>query len=419
MLLKLDYGNSGLQKLILQCSSGVGSELMDFGDDQLQALVESGVLWDVTDVAAKKGFSAGQSSWPAAAESLTLDGRQYAYPCNVGTYILIYNKNVFDRLGVPYPKGLMTMDELLELAAKLDTYASGTTKAGEDGVHAIAALGWRVLFEIQHGEYFSEKGLPEIANSLTLKRALQMHKDLLYKYRVMPSVLEMKTMSGQGGWGAGNLNQFAEGRFAMIVTGDWALNAFGRTYQHQIERLEEAGIKEGDIKDPTKRPLRLGATLVPRFADLPPCYRVSCRLNGINKHSPHREQAVSFLQYLAGPSYASLINQTADYLPGNPKYADLGVEPGPPALARQEMHEATKQAVSYGYSPRRSPFLLMTDVTGALDEQVNRLESYPDLTPDDLLQSAQKQLNALLRRNLDRDPRLKELFEQRFGAVPR
>ncbi|CAN5572007.1 hypothetical protein BH09VER1_BH09VER1_31270 [soil metagenome] len=415
-LLVLDYGNMDLQKLILQCSSGVGPDVMDFGDDQLEALVQTGVLWDVTEEAKKRGFSASKDSWPTAERSMTLDGRQYGYPCNTGAPILIYNKNVFDQFGIPYPKGLLTMDEFLALAAKLDTYASGETQPGSVGIHALTGLNYRILFELQRGEFFSADGLPRLADSPELKRAFQLHKDLIFKYRIMPTTVEAKAMSGQGGWGSGNLNQFASGRFAMIVSGDWALNAFGRKYQQEIKALTEAGIKPEDIKDPTKRPLRLGAVLIPRFADLPPSYRVTCRLNGINVHSPHREQALEFQQYLAGPTYSRQINESADYLPGNPKYADDGVEPGPPDLARVEMHEMTKEAVNCGYTMRRSPFILTTDITRALDEQISRLESDPNLAVDDLLADAQQQVDVLLKRNLNRDPRMRELYEQRFGS---
>nr|HRJ72574.1 ABC transporter substrate-binding protein [Terrimicrobiaceae bacterium] len=116
LALSLDYGNAGLQKIILQCSSGVGPDIFDYADDQLQALAEAGVVWDVTAAAQEMGFSAARDTWPAAAPLLAYDGRQYGYPCNLDVYLLIYNKNVFDDFGVPYPTGLMTMEEFFAIA---------------------------------------------------------------------------------------------------------------------------------------------------------------------------------------------------------------------------------------------------------------------------------------------------------------
>lgn len=75
-------------------------------------------------------------------------------------------------------------------------------------------------------------------------------------------------------------------------------------------------------------------------------------------------------------------------LPGNPRYARLGVEPGPPALDRMALQSATEEAIGMGYSPRRSPFLLSSDVARVLAEQANRLESNPELSTDALLKTA-------------------------------
>jgi ABC-type glycerol-3-phosphate transport system substrate-binding protein len=224
-------------------------------------------------------------------------------------------------------------------------------------------------------------------------------------------------MSGQGGWGSGNLNQFSVGRFAMAITGHWSLIAFGQAYHQQMEYLEKHGIKEDDIKDHLEKPLRIGAVLIPHFAGHPPSYRVSSRVAGINAKSPRREDALYFLQYLAGPTYSKLLNEGADFLPGNPKYAQLGVEPGPPALSRPELQKATEEAMTHGYSPRRSPFLLTSDITRIIAAQISRLESDPRISTEALLGAAESDLNTLMRRNLERNPDLKKLYIERFGEA--
>ena len=65
-----------------------------------------------------------------------------------------------------------------------------------------------------------------------LPTAFQMHRDTIYKYKVSPSSVALKAMSGQGGFGSGEaLGQFADGHFAMIVIGKWALTNFRAAYQ--------------------------------------------------------------------------------------------------------------------------------------------------------------------------------------------
>ncbi len=413
--LSLDYGSSGAQKIILQSASGVGPDIFDFGSEDIGTYVEAGVVWDVTEAAAKMGFSAEKSGWPNGSMTYTQEGRQYGFPCNTGSSILIYNKNVFDHFGIPYPSGLMTWDALVELAQKVN---SATTEKSEGpAIFACTGFDWRTFFDTLGGEFFDEKGALRIANSPDLMTAFQMHHDFIYKHRLMPSTVEAKQMSGQGGWGSGNLNQVAANRYAMVVTGHWSLIAFGRAYQKQVENFERQGIKIEDIKNPLERPLRLGAVLVPHFAGKPPINRVGSRVAGINAKSPRREEALAFLQYLAGPVYSKLLNESADWLPGNPEFANLGVDPGPPDLARLELQKTTEIAMASGYAPRDSPFILSSDVIRVLRAQISRMESDPNLPVDALLQTAGDELQTLLRRNLERSPDLKKLYIERFGEA--
>ena len=45
------------------------------------------------------------------------------------------------------------------------------------------------------------------------------------------------------------------------------------------------------------------------------------------------------------------------------------------------------------------------------------MESNPSLTTDALLQTADQELQTLLRRNLDRDPVMRQLYVNRFGET--
>ena len=52
-------------------------------------------------------------------------GKIYGLPVFTNNMITYYNKDIFDRFGVPYPKDGMTWDEMLELARRLDRTDSG------------------------------------------------------------------------------------------------------------------------------------------------------------------------------------------------------------------------------------------------------------------------------------------------------
>jgi len=415
--LELDFGDAGMQKVLLQCSSGIGPDIFDiYGKNELQGYVEAGVLWDVTSAADQRGFSAVKNMWPGLAEAMTYEGRQYAYPCNIVINILIYNKNVFDYYGVAYPEKVETWDQLVELGRKVST--EGTGKAGLDGpIYGLARITWKDFFASQRGEFFDPAGhLLDLVTNAELRKAFEWHRDLIFKHKLALTSVQLQSMGGQGGWGASEFNQFASGKFAMIAAGNYALLLFGRAHAEQIKEIAALGGKIEDIRDPLKRPLRLGSVLLPGFAGHTPCYEVECRMAGINPYGAHREQALDFLQYLTGPSYSSLINRNEDGMPGNPKYATLGVATQADDLGTAQIHQTAAQAMAFGYSPRSSPFLLDNDVAQVIMGEISRLESNPQIGIDELLSDAQRQLNRLLRRNLNHDPALKKRYVQSYAG---
>ena len=406
----LDFGSNRIEKVIVQSSSGVGPDLFQVGGGtQLQTYVASGIALDVTSEAKQMGFAADQC-WPAVRGELIEHGRQYAYPANVNVNILIYNKVVFERFGVPYPRQNMTWDEFFELAKKL------THRAGAETVYGVTGLSWGAYFESQRGQYFSEDGTRLLIGEGPVRKAFEMHRDMLFKHRASPTALELKAMSGQGGWGSGAINQFGDGRFAMIAIGKWALIRFRSTYKDQIAKLETW--QKTSPRDEKARPMvmRLGSVVMPHFAGRRPSYAAGARTTAVNALSPHRREAVKFLQFLASEEYSRIVNEGVDALPGNPKFVNVGLEAGEPALSELEMHSNTLKAIEYGYQPRRSPFLLTSDVDRVLSEQISRIEADSTLSVAEVLATAQQELQRLMQRNLDRDPKLKTRYKQLTGS---
>jgi len=156
---------------------------------------------------------------------------------------------------------LLGWDEFISLGEKINHASSGR-------IFPVAGLSWQVLFESLRGEFFTKDGMPRSTDNAELRTALQMHKDTIYKHRIMPTTIELNALAGQGGWGAGSLNQFGAGRFGMIITGQWALSAFGRTYEQQIAELRKRGLEAAKISDPLQRPFRLGCALIPPFPNV-------------------------------------------------------------------------------------------------------------------------------------------------------
>lgn len=58
------------------------------------------------------------------------EGKLYGIPYSINRYALVYNKDIFDRFGVPYPSDGMTWDEVFELAKKVNRMDGGVFYQG-------------------------------------------------------------------------------------------------------------------------------------------------------------------------------------------------------------------------------------------------------------------------------------------------
>jgi ABC-type glycerol-3-phosphate transport system substrate-binding protein len=156
--------------------------------------------------------------------------------------------------------------------------------------------------------------------------------------------------------------------------------------------------------------------MLPHIAGLRPRYAVSARSVAINALSHNRREALKFVKFLASKEYSQIVNEGVDALPGNPQFANVGLQEGEPALSELEMHRNTIKTLEYGHQLRRSPFLLTSDVGRVLSDGISRIESDASLPVAAVLAGAQEELERLMQRNLDRDPMLREKYKQLTGS---
>jgi multiple sugar transport system substrate-binding protein len=109
---------------------------------QLQALVENGLLADLTDVWQTHIIPNGVSA--DLADALRFNGRIYAAPWASLNNTLVYNKKIFERLGLREPT---TFEEFLDVCARIK--AAGIYPIG----HHNASWGSFVWLQIMLGSY--------------------------------------------------------------------------------------------------------------------------------------------------------------------------------------------------------------------------------------------------------------------------
>lgn len=390
---EVDPGLGGDQtKLIVQCATGTGPDIIDTDLGGMQTLVRAGILLDLTPHARKMGFSPDRT-YPALADALTVDGRQYAFPDNVWANAIVYNKRIFDDHGVPYPRADWTYEDFVAAGKKIRF-----TK-GKSGTTHLAVANWYSTWFVQDllagcgARYFSDDGLHCRLGEPAAIEAMQRFHDLMHVQRVLPSAAELANLSAQGGWGSFGLTTFFDERAAMISIGRWLLVQLGN-YPHL------KGV--------------LGAAPLPRSGRRPSRGMGGTRCAGINAKGRHATEALAFLAYLASAPYNALIAKDGDSLPPNPHVArsgrDLVNAWAPDPAFHQVFIGAMERARSVDYSPYVDPNLVIR----WLDERVGKVENKL-LTPADAMRGLAAEVDAEIARNLARRP---DLAKRAAGSRP-
>ncbi|GAA3404722.1 ABC transporter substrate-binding protein [Paenibacillus hodogayensis] len=125
--------NQGLENLLM---SGVKFDLMNITTKVFFEAVRLKLTSDMTGLLQTHQFDMGRflPEHVEAIRLLTGDGKLYAVPDKANFpyayHALVFNKDIFDKFAVPYPKDNMTWDEVVELAKRVQRVDGGTAYTG-------------------------------------------------------------------------------------------------------------------------------------------------------------------------------------------------------------------------------------------------------------------------------------------------
>ncbi|OXM87963.1 ABC transporter substrate-binding protein [Paenibacillus rigui] len=95
-------------------------------------IIDNDLQYDIRDLIKKYNFDTTKLNPALMAQmsNLRKDGSIYGLPFNNNDFVLFYNKDIFDKFGVDYPKNGMTYDEIYEMAKKLTRVEGEITYKG-------------------------------------------------------------------------------------------------------------------------------------------------------------------------------------------------------------------------------------------------------------------------------------------------
>ncbi|MCL6590919.1 MAG: sugar ABC transporter substrate-binding protein [Firmicutes bacterium] len=200
-------------------------------------LITKGALMDLTPYIKRDKVDLS-IYYPALVDNWKYKGKQYGIPKDWDTICIFYNKELFDKAGVPYPSEDWSWNpkdggEFLQIAQKLTIDANGknATEKGFDknkivqfGLADLAAAnmqtGWINFVWMNGGTGVIDKpyGTKFVLDQPKAVEAIQFWADLVAKYNVSPAT-GGQTASSASGW-----ELLKGGKAAMVPQGSWMLS---------------------------------------------------------------------------------------------------------------------------------------------------------------------------------------------------
>jgi len=215
-------GRDYYARLLTQLSAKGAPDIMQIGDDAVPSFVEKGAFIPLDDYMATNAFDP-TIYLPGLLEPGQINGKQYLLPKDYSPVAVYYNKDIFDKARIAYPKEGWTWDEMLDIALDLTQDTDGDGKIDIYGIQLPAS--WTTGFEYwvaaAGGTLISKNGKDFVGymDSPEVIRAVQFYADLYNKYRVAPPPADLNA------WGGGN-TEFANGKAAMYLFGRWPQAGF-------------------------------------------------------------------------------------------------------------------------------------------------------------------------------------------------
>lgn len=238
---------------------------------QVNQFNSEGLLMDLTEAVAGSGLD--PASYGQTLDVITVADTIPALPRTKSVWLLFYNRDIFQKLGIPEP-GNLTWEQYTELTKRLTvTKEDGSTQYGGYIPPWTMNIGG-----VQAGEYLYDDELPYTRRYVELLDRL---------YNVEHTHPDMTQMEGEY-----NLpNQvFLDQKIATMVNGDWVVYLFNNAYAEK------------------SRTFRWGISPLPVFEDMPKGTSIgSSSYLAVLNSSKHKESAFEFISYFCGNDAADML----------------------------------------------------------------------------------------------------------------
>ena len=276
----VDLGSSDYMNMLqTQLAGGADFDVVTIKDIPGYAnLVATDQLEPLNDFIAAEGIDTGL--YGGTTEQVTVEGNLYQLPFRSDFWVVFYNKDIFDEMGVDYPANDMTMAEYDELARKL------VHGDGNDKVYGAHYHTWRSavqLFGILDGQHTVVDGGSYAWMKPCYEMILKQQDDGI----VMDYATAVSTSSHYR-------DLFYNSKIAMMNMGTWQIGSQIMAVKNGETEVANWGI----VKYPHPEGIEAGTTLG--------------TITGlsVSKNAPNKDEGLMFVKWVTGTDGAKVVAAT-------------------------------------------------------------------------------------------------------------
>ena len=213
--------SSYADSLLAEFAAGNAPDVIFASTDNVDQLVNSGQLADLSPFLAKDADIKIADWYPSIVDRFSRDGKLYILPRDIAPICVVYyNKKLFDDAKMPYPTDDWSFEDMRQMALKL-------TKRNADGTAQQLGFAddWNMVDNFilsAGGKVVDDYKKPGkiIADSPEAISGILFRWKLLQVDKVMPSGADNQTLNG------GSMAMFQNGQLAMFLSGIWKTPTF-------------------------------------------------------------------------------------------------------------------------------------------------------------------------------------------------
>jgi len=214
---KLQVEQRGTEKILTQIAGGAAPDVFMWFNTNIYDLARKGALLEMTPYikSSKIDFNDYFSGMFRLVQ-FNVGDKIYGFPMSWGAEAIIYNKDLFDRAGLPYPAEGMNWEGFARTAQKLTVTKDG--RVVQYGTTLPSDYNVLLGFGAKR---FNDNLTRCVLDSPEAKKALQFLVDLGDKYKAIPSVASLP----RGEQWQTAMDMFMTGKIAMYITSSFQLQA--------------------------------------------------------------------------------------------------------------------------------------------------------------------------------------------------